>query len=69
MSTLEGDWDPALTMIKILHSILSLMSDSTCDDPLVPEIAATYLQNPDLYGENARLYTQKYATDKQSYPD
>jgi ubiquitin-conjugating enzyme E2 D/E len=65
---LADSWAPWLVLSQILYSILSIMSDPTCDDPLVPEIAATYVQDRDLYDENARLYTQNYATDKQSYP-
>jgi hypothetical protein len=35
------------------------------DDPLVPEIAAKYLEDYEGYCENARLYTKKFATDSR----
>jgi hypothetical protein len=32
------------------------------DDPLVPEISQKYLEDYDEYCENAKFYTQRYAT-------
>ncbi|KAF2099070.1 hypothetical protein NA57DRAFT_39591 [Rhizodiscina lignyota] len=37
-------WSPALTPYHMVVAIISLLSDTTVEDPLVPEIAATYVQ-------------------------
>ncbi|KAN0076048.1 Ubiquitin-conjugating enzyme/RWD-like protein [Elaphomyces granulatus] len=66
---LLGQWSPSLSLPSILECINSMLSDPQCDDPLVPEIAMTYVQDRELYNRNARAYTEKYATDEQSYPD
>lgn len=47
--------------ILALVAICSILSDPNVNDPLVPEIAAQYLQDRTTYEHNARLYTQKYA--------
>ena len=69
MDILKDQWSPALRIIKIYVSLMSLLSDPNPHEPLVPEIAATYIQNPGLYAGNARLYTEKYAGTLQNFPD
>jgi ubiquitin-conjugating enzyme E2 D len=69
MDLLGYQWSPSLSFPIILEGINSMLSDPQCDDPLVPEIAMTYVQDRELYNRNARAYTEKYATDEQSYPD
>ena len=61
MDLLGDSWSPTNTIEKVLLSILSLLDDPGLKDPLVPEIAETYLRDPDLYRENARKYTVQYA--------
>ena len=61
LDLLEAQWSPSATIEKVLISILSILDDPGLDDPLVPEIAETYLRDPDLYRENARKYTTQYA--------
>jgi hypothetical protein len=41
---------------------LSILTDPGLEDPLVPEIAVTYLTDRKHYNEDAELYTRKYAT-------
>ncbi|OXV11734.1 hypothetical protein Egran_00507 [Elaphomyces granulatus] len=69
MDLLGSQWSPYFTLPSILECINSMLFDPQCDDPLVPEIAMTYVQDRELYNRNARAYTEKYATDEQSYPD
>jgi hypothetical protein len=46
-------------------SIMSLLSDPVMDDPLVPEIAAQFIHEKDVYIQTAKLYTERYATGEK----
>ena len=61
LDVLENLWSPALTILSVLVSICSLLDDPGLTDPLVPEIAEIYCKNYDLYSQNAREYTARYA--------
>lgn len=58
---LSHQWFCGTGFEKLLLSILSILDDPGLEDPLVPEIAETYLRDPDLYRENACKYTIQYA--------
>jgi ubiquitin-conjugating enzyme E2 D len=64
LDILKTQWSPALTISKVLLSILSLLTDPNPDDPLVPDIAQLYKTNKGAYEEKAREYTMLYAGDK-----
>ncbi|KAK8017506.1 hypothetical protein PG993_013832 [Apiospora rasikravindrae] len=55
-------WVPAWSTEKVVLCIMALLSDPCPEDALVPEIVSTYLQDRELYGQNAAMYTEKYAT-------
>ena len=57
----ERGWGPKLRLFTVLVSICSLLDDPGLEDPLVPEIAEIYCKNYDLYCQNARAYTARYA--------
>ena len=61
LDILEDHWSPILTILDALVSICSLLDDPGLTDPLVPEIAEIYCKDYDLYSQNARTYTARYA--------
>jgi ubiquitin-conjugating enzyme E2 D/E len=61
LDILKKEWSPALTIGKVLLSILSLLTDANPSDPLVPEIAELYKRDRAAYDEKARDWTRLYA--------
>jgi ubiquitin-conjugating enzyme E2 D len=62
LDTLKSQWSCALTISKVLLSILSLLSDPNPDDPLVPQVAKEYKVNRIQFTKKAKEWTQRYAS-------
>ena len=63
LDILKDNWSPALTIDKILLSIISLMDDQNPNDPLMPEAANLYINNKDEFIFMAKKFTNQYAND------
>jgi ubiquitin-conjugating enzyme E2 D/E len=63
LDILNDQWSLALSLEKLLLSITSLLDEPAVEDPFVPEIASTLISNPQLYEQNVRMYTQRYAQE------
>jgi len=66
---LKDQWAPFCPFTGLLISIASILDDPGLDDPLVPEVAETYVRDRSTYDENARLYTQRYASPDYLFTD
>ena len=64
LDILKDQWSPALTINKVLISIISLLNDPNPNDPLVPEIADIYINDINKYNENACRHTKIYANNQ-----
>ena len=60
LDILKNQWSPILTTSKILISIISLLSEPNCDDPLEIEIANLMKNNYEQYKINVKDYIEKY---------
>lgn len=61
LDILKDKWSPALTIVKVLMSISSLLTEPNPDDPLEPSSAQVLKENPKAFEHTARQWTQLYA--------
>ncbi|GAA5821428.1 hypothetical protein JCM3770_007078 [Rhodotorula araucariae] len=61
LDILKNQWSPALSIVKVLLSVASLLADPNPHDPLMPDIAQKYLKNRKEHDKTAKEWTQRYA--------
>eukprot|EP01018_Ginkgo_biloba_P009777 Gb_07763 [translate_table: standard] len=61
LDILKDNWSPALTISKVLLSIISLLTDANPYDPLVASIAHQYLTDRSEHDKTAADWTRRYA--------
>ena len=62
LDILNVKWSPAMSISKVLLSIVSLLTDPNPDDPLEKSIADLYLNDIEEYKKQARHHTIRYAS-------
>ena len=65
LDILKDSWSPALTIGKVLLSLLSLLCDANPNDPLVPEAAHLYKTNRARF--NQVTLSRKHAVQTESH--
>lgn len=60
LDILKDQWNPTLTISKILLSVSSLLADPKCA-PLMPEIGQLYLKDKAKHDQTVREWVKKYA--------
>ncbi|GAA5856313.1 hypothetical protein JCM9279_006419 [Rhodotorula babjevae] len=68
LDILKNQWSPALSIVKVLLSVASLLADPNPHDPLMPDIAQKYLKNRKEHDRMAKDWTQRYATPVRKVP-
>ena len=66
LDILKDQWSPALTLSKVLLSILSLLTEPNPDDPLSNDVADLYKHNRGEHDIQARSWTRRFAMDAGS---
>ena len=59
----SGKWSAALTVSKVLISLISLLTDPNADDPLNSDAGRMYREDRKLYNEKVINYVKKYASN------
>lgn len=62
LNILDTDWVPSLTIIKVLISISSIMSDPNPYDCLNPTASHVFLTDREKYNDIVKYYTYVYAS-------
>ncbi|MFV3405727.1 MULTISPECIES: ubiquitin-conjugating enzyme E2 [Pseudomonas] len=61
LDILGSNWSPALTVEKVLMSILSLLCEPNPEQPLQADIAEQWLCTRKAFDDTARQWTRQYA--------
>lgn len=69
LDILSDNWSPALTMQKVLISLISWLDDPNPSDPLMPEVARLFNADRKEYAVKCAEWVRKYASIDQTYVD
>jgi ubiquitin-protein ligase len=58
--TLKNNWSPALSLLKVMLSLSSLLTDPNEKDPLEPTVAKLFKSNRPEHDKLAREWTVKW---------
>ena len=58
---LKDKWTPSLSILKVILSILSLLSSPNGNDPLAPEIGKIFMRDRNEFDRLARECTKRFA--------
>ena len=58
---LQAEWSPVLCLNTIVLSVCSLLADPNFDQPVEPELAALFREEPAKYEQEAREFTREHA--------
>jgi ubiquitin-protein ligase len=61
LDILKSNWSPALSIAKMILSIISLLSDPNPNSPLNGEAGQLYLKDKETYNNKIKEYTKNYA--------
>lgn len=61
LDILKDNWSPALTISKVLLSLLQLLDSPNPSDPLMREIASQYIKDRTKHDRTAAEWVRKYA--------
>lgn len=61
LDILQNNWSPALSITRVLLSLLSLLTDPNPDDPLRGDAASLYNNDKEKYDKRVRKEVKKYA--------
>ena len=61
LDILKENWSPALSIFRVLMSLISLLSEPNFNDPLVPSISKLHQNEPDEYDKLVIEWVQKHA--------
>ncbi|GLE05345.1 hypothetical protein PINS_up014358 [Pythium insidiosum] len=64
LDILKDQWSPALTIKTALLSIQALLSAAEPTDPQDAQVAKMYLEDPELFANTARFWTESYAKER-----
>ena len=63
LDILKYNWSPALSLVKVILSIISLLSDPNTKSPLNNDAAKLYDNDIEEYKKSVIYYVEKYAGD------
>ena len=61
LNFLQNEWTPAFTIRAIVLSVCSLLACPNFDQPVEPDLAKLFREDPGQYEQQAREFTREHA--------